>query len=261
MLFEHTNRPYTNLIRTAVAAGESIPTFKRQLLGNGIIWRFIYASQWNIIDVCWIFATETDAFSRRNWKSPSSFQVSKTGSPTFTAGAGWQSPGATNYLNTGWNPFSNGVNFLLNDHSFFVYSTLNQEDAGVYFGAQTTISAQFGGVRFRNSDGVTHFPRYESASGEVAYPTIPSSYAGSFQVNRTSSNNGTIWKDGSSAGANFTTPSVHLPNVVLYVCCQSLIGSPVNYLVNSKIGALILGSGSVSPTVTHDALNYYLTNY
>lgn len=251
--------PYKKLLRVAIGAGDVAPSYKRQLLGSAVIERLMRSGDWAKLDLFYLFATENDAFSRRNWKDPQFFQASKVSTPTFTPGQGWNTPGATKYLNSTWNPTVHNVNFTINNHSFGAWVYNNVNDPGVLFGAQTTVSAQFGGVRLRNTNGVDGKIKYESASGEVGFPSVVAQN-GMIQVNRTGASAGSVYKDASFQDS-ITTPTVHLPNSDLFICAQALNGSPANYLQSAIISSMFLGSGAVSPSVMYNAMFLYMANY
>lgn len=255
--------PMKALLRVASAAGESIPSFKHCQEVNAIYEKLISAQQYQFIDAMWLPATETDAFSRRNLKNPSIRQWTKVNSPTFTAGRGWKSSGATNYLNMQWNPFLNGVNFTQNTHSFYVWNFEDAANAGVNFGGQTTVSAQFGGVRFRTStNGVLKRPQVECATGEIGMTAVDQNLGAGFMVRRLAgSGSGSVefyraaLQLGTSASA-----AVHLPNLDLFCCAQNLTGSPNGYCSNNT-SCVIVGGSQLTAQVVDGAISQYMANY
>ena len=85
------------------------------------------AGVWDKLDLFYVFATDGDGdYATLNWKAPSSFQITKTNSPTFTTNEGFAQSG-TAYLDSGYDISTDGTNYT-------------QDDAGV-FGAFPTLSS------------------------------------------------------------------------------------------------------------------------
>ena len=75
---------------------------------------------WDLLDVLYIFATNTTATAALNLKSPD-FTAAVHGTLTFTADVGWQGDGSTGYLDPGFAPSAVGNNFLQNWASAGLY--------------------------------------------------------------------------------------------------------------------------------------------
>jgi hypothetical protein len=80
---------------------------------------------WYRLDVLYIFAIGTDSIDALlNWRSPS-FNCTKTNSVPWIAYQGFTPNGSTSYINSNWNPYTSGVNYVLNSASGGVYVRTN----------------------------------------------------------------------------------------------------------------------------------------
>lgn len=127
---------YQAILDRATALGYTAPSAAQQVKQNTLVSALKAAGIWDLLDVFYIFATDGDAnFATLNWKAPTLYKITQVNTPTFTADEGFNSNGTTQYLNTGWNPNTNGVNYVLNSASlityFFNHVTENKYDLGV----------------------------------------------------------------------------------------------------------------------------------
>lgn len=73
------------------ANGEAItlPSESQMLLQDAFVQALISAGIWAKLDGLWVFATESELFSRINWKSPGNYTLVTTNNfPTFTSNVG-----------------------------------------------------------------------------------------------------------------------------------------------------------------------------
>jgi hypothetical protein len=110
---------YRAILNRALSLGYTLPTSSQQALQNQLVLWLVNKGIWSKLDFLYNFATNGSSdFSRINWISPSLFECTAVGSPTFTSNQGWTGNGTTSYLDTGWIPSTNGVHFTLNDASY-----------------------------------------------------------------------------------------------------------------------------------------------
>ena len=78
---------------------------------------------WDLLDVLYLPSSGGDSdFACYNLKDPTQFNLTKVNSPTYTIGEGFTGNGTTSYLDTNWNPSTNGVNYTLNDAGTSIYT-------------------------------------------------------------------------------------------------------------------------------------------
>jgi len=131
---------YQAILDRSTTLGYTAPSASQQTLQNTLVTDLKTAGVWDKLDLFYCFATDGDSdYATLNWKSPSSFQVTKVNSPTFTADEGFNGDGASAYLNTNWNGYWNGVKFIPNDASAGVWiHTIATGNAMAYFGDNGT---------------------------------------------------------------------------------------------------------------------------
>lgn len=113
---------YTAVLARATTLGYTLPSAGQQTKQNQFVLDLKSAGVWDLLDVLYVFATDGDQnFSFINWKAPSSYQITKSGTVNFTANQGNISNGTNGYLNTNWVPSTNGVNLTLNSTHVATY--------------------------------------------------------------------------------------------------------------------------------------------
>lgn len=102
--------PETNLL---IAQMTVKPTSVRQALLTSTICQLKTSGIWYLSDVIYGLAAHTQQASLLNWKLPGTFTATVNGTVgvdiTFDVDQGWTSQNAGGYVNTGWNPATNGV--------------------------------------------------------------------------------------------------------------------------------------------------------
>jgi hypothetical protein len=114
---------YQAVLDRSTALGYNAPSAAQQTLQNTLIEDLKTAGVWDKLDVFYVFATDGDSdYATLNWKAPSSHQVTKINSPTFTANGGFTGDGSSSYLDTNFDPDASGVNYTLNDASISIWN-------------------------------------------------------------------------------------------------------------------------------------------
>jgi hypothetical protein len=115
-----TDADYQAVLDRASTLGYTAPSSAQQTLQNTLVEDLKDAGVWSKLDVFYVFATDGDSdYATLNWKSPSSFQITKTNSPTFTTNEGFAQSG-TAYLDTGFILDTNGTNYTQDNAGVFV---------------------------------------------------------------------------------------------------------------------------------------------
>ena len=116
---------YQAVLDQASSLGYTAPSASQQTLQNTLITDLKTAGVWDKLDLFYVFATDGDSdYATLNWKSPASFQTTKVNSPTFTANQGFKGDSSSAYIDTNFNPSTNGVNYQLTEASrgFYIYT-------------------------------------------------------------------------------------------------------------------------------------------
>lgn len=123
---------YQAVLDRASTLGYTAPSASQQTLQNTLITDLKTAGVWDKLDLFYVFATDGDSdYSTLNWKAPSSFQLTKVNSPTFTTNEGFANSG-TSELQSGFELDTDAVNYTQNDAGAFgafpTLSTGNQSN-------------------------------------------------------------------------------------------------------------------------------------
>lgn len=80
---------YQAILDYASGAAITLPSEGQQVLQDAFVQELISAGVWSKLDGLWVFATESEGFSRINWKSPGNYTLITTNNfPTFTSNVG-----------------------------------------------------------------------------------------------------------------------------------------------------------------------------
>jgi hypothetical protein len=219
---------YQSVLDRATALGYTLPSSGQRTKQNQLLRDLKSAGIWNSLDVFYIFATDGSSdFATLNWKAPSSFQITKVNSPTFTANEGFDFDGTTQYLNTNWIPGTNGVNYTQNNAGIGFYVNDN-----VASNTRADIGAS------NNADGLTNsiFINVRNATDTLAY-TINDNNTGTVgitdsrgfhHIKRTASNARALYKNGVSIQTS-SQVSVSLVTVAIYIGASNGNGTATRF--------------------------------
>lgn len=98
------------------------PTTTRKIMINKLVADLKAAGVFQLLDLFYVLAAADSQAARINWKNPGVLTASEVSSPTFTTDRGYAGNGSSSYLDTGWKPNPNGVNYTQNNASMWVWS-------------------------------------------------------------------------------------------------------------------------------------------
>lgn len=221
---------------------------------NTLIKRLKGDGTWNLLDTFWVPAAHDQQGARLNWKNPGTYTLTEVNSPAWTKHQGYTGNGTTSYLNTNWNPSTNGVNYVLNSGAIGVYCRLslaangNAEIGALDASARgPAILARFTGDQFRG--------RVNTVTNTTATNTATQ---GLFSATRTASNSQNIYKNG-TLQANSAAVSSVVPSVNLFVLAYNSNGTPLGFQAQEASMAFT-GSGSINITLLYNAFQQYMTS-
>lgn len=192
---------YAAVLAKISALGYTAPTAAKKAKQNQFVKDLKAQGIWNSLDWLYLFDTDGDRNAATiNFKSPSTFQCTEVGTLTFTSGVGFTGDGSTGYLNTGWNPSANGVNFTQNDASIGAYVN-NSPAAGTFslLGADDVGNTNSIQIVTQNSvAGNAVSGRINSNSTLIG--SVQASRTGLWMIQRTGAATDTFYKNGSAQG-------------------------------------------------------------
>lgn len=106
---------------------------------NTMVCGLVEDGVWAKLDTFWVMANGDSPNCHLNWINPALYTLTPINAPTFTAWEGYAGDGATEYIDTGYNPTDDGTNYTLNSASFGYYA--RTVGAGAMMGVHNSRSA------------------------------------------------------------------------------------------------------------------------
>lgn len=114
---------YKAILDRAIFLGYPLPTTDQQKKQNTFLVTLKTIGVWDKLDVLYVFAQDGgSAFATINWKNPSANQSTLINAPTFVSNGGFQGNGTSSYIDTNFNPATQGVNYTLNNASRYFFT-------------------------------------------------------------------------------------------------------------------------------------------
>lgn len=170
-----------------------------------------------VFDVMYVFANETQEAALKNVVGRN-YDATAVASPTFTVGEGIAGNGSTSYVNTNFNPSSNGYRYSVNSASFGIYSRTDVNGAYIDIGINASSDMAI----------------YSRALSNVAYVRVnsgawPSTASldsrGMFIANKTFTTEQDLYRN-SSLLIDDTQTNTGLPDDEVFICAWNSGDSP-----------------------------------
>jgi hypothetical protein len=234
---------YQEVLDLGTFLGYDLPSSGQQILQNQLMLAAKASGAYQKSDVFGIFANDgSPEFGLIDWKRKST--MTAVNSPSFTSNQGFTGNGSTSYIDTNYNPFTNGVNHTLNDASrYYLHyaGTSNIVDGIDLVGANQALSLSNSAVQRINSTN--------SLNSAFTYTTT----RGVKSIHRTSATDVALYND--KVGASRTQTSTAMPSNNQFVLRRF-----VNYSTNTTWG-YIMGASMISENDDFvDALNNYINS-
>ena len=148
---------YAAILDKATALGYTLPSEAVKLKQNTLLASMKADGVWAKLDVFYVFAVDNNAsaFATLNWKNPNANQSTLVSSPTFVNKGGFQGNGTSSYIDTNFNPLTQGVQY-------------NQNNASRYFFTHAIGTGRFDGTVASNKNtmfrGITNSQRINAGT-------------------------------------------------------------------------------------------------
>jgi hypothetical protein len=245
---DSTDADYQAVLDRATALGYQAPQSDQQELQNTLVTSLKSAGVWDKLDLFYVFASDGDSdFATLNWKAPSTFQISKVSSPTFTTDVGFSGNGTSSYLDTDYTPSDDGNNYTQDAASFgFFISGLGS--------STSTALSDFGSPDVANRSWYRRSADrfYFNSSGFVQRTAYSANVF--VHANRSTASNTQIIHNGVTKDNNTEHDSTGLPIASFTAFKRSTT------FADSTLGiAFVGGDLSTEASDFYDAINTYLT--
>lgn len=203
---------YQVILDKAVSLGYTLPSSNTQTLQNTLLTSLKTSGVWGKLDIFYVFAVDNNAsaFATLNWKNPNALastptQSSLINAPTFVLNGGFQGDGTSSYIDTNFNPVTQGVNYTQNNASryFFVH-------------AISTTAGRFDGNNLTNRNtmirGLTNAQRINAGTNTASIALDFVNAVNTKAIHRTSANDITAFNGLTGISATQTSATMDSTN-------------------------------------------------
>lgn len=114
---------YIAILNKAIEFGYSLPSASVQTKQNTLLTSMKANGVWAKLDVFYVFAQDGgSSFATLNWKNPAANQAALVSSPTFVSNGGFTGNGTSSYIDTNFNPATQGVQYTQNNASRYFFT-------------------------------------------------------------------------------------------------------------------------------------------
>jgi hypothetical protein len=208
---------YQAILNKAVSLGYTLPSSNAQTLQNTLLTSLKTDGVWDKLDIFYVFAVDNNAseFATINWKNPNALvnlptQSTLINAPIFTNNTGFTGNGTDSYIDTNFNPATQGVQYTQNNASryFFPHAITStgpvRIDGNTGSGLNTMIRGVFTGQRI--NAGSTN-----NLTTSYNYTTLVNVKS----IHRTSSTNVTLFNE--TTGTNDTQTSTAVSSLNQFI--------------------------------------------
>jgi hypothetical protein len=254
-VYAYETRLWINQVRRN---GFSIPTQKYLIELDALIKNLKAANVWQQLDRMWIFATELRGHAKISIVNPSSTLVTEFGSVIWTPLKGYTmgSTSYTNYLNLGFLPATQSVNYTLTNASIGGYT---------HYTSNTGVSCLIGGgdattqiaiqpyYNFNVLDiGINQSNLSNMNGGPISSNPQIAMYVGVRKPSPTNQLYGYI--NGVQTNSNTAYPATYIPAPVLLGCN---LGGVNRAMVSTPTNMLFVGSGNINQLAFYNAFQTF----
>lgn len=122
---------YSAEAQAVIDAFTTPPTFAREQQIAFLVQALQGSGAWALIDVLYVLAAADSQAALINWKDPGTLTATAVNSPTFTADRGFTFDGATNYLDTGYDPSVASLGMGLDDAHAGAFALTNGSSTAI----------------------------------------------------------------------------------------------------------------------------------
>ena len=200
---------YKAILDRATTLGYTLPSDAVKLKQNTLLASMKADGVWAKLDVFYVFAVDNNAsaFATLNWKNPNANQASIASSPTFVNNGGFQGNGTSSFIDTNFNPATQGVQYTQNNASRY------------FFTHAISGSGRFDGISSSNRNtmvrGLTNAQRINAGTNTTAATLDFTAAVNTKSFHRTSATDITAYND--ITGVSTTQTSVAMDSLNQYI--------------------------------------------
>jgi hypothetical protein len=195
---------YQAVLDKATTLSYTLPTDSVKVKQNTLLTSMKADGVWAKLDVFYVFAQDGSAdFGTLNWKNPNANQSTLVNAPTFVSNGGLMGNGTSSYIDTNFNPLTQGVQYTQNNASryFFTHAIIG--------------SGRFDGNSFANRNsmvrGLTNAQRINAGTNTSLVALDLTAAVNTKSLQRTSATDITAYN--STTGVSTTQSSAAMDSV------------------------------------------------
>ena len=247
-------RAFTDFDTDAQALFDRIttpPTNARKTIINDLIVGLKNDGNWAELDVLVLLAAADSQAALLDCKNLQ--DGAEALAPAFVADRGYTSDGVTSYINTQFNPSTQGVQYTQNNASFGFYMRTDvsegKTDMGLFSAGDTE-------NLINSSNGVGLFQA--TINSDTIFSVAIANSLGLSAVRRTTNNLEEGFKNGVSIGTQADT-SQALINDNFYSLCRNNVGIGAEFFSTKQNAMYFLGSGDLNQSTFRIRIQTYMT--
>lgn len=229
---------YVSEARDLFSAMTVAPGAERKGLIDRTIRTLIREGIWGRLDVLWVLAAHDSQAGMLNWKAPGAFTLANGGTaPTFATDRGFTGNGTDGRLVPTWVPNTNGVNYVQDDASLWLWSRTTTGSNSADMG---TVGAAAGPSLLCRSSTDLIITRLNGGSTASSSTTI-SDGSGLIGASRASSSEVKFWRNGAQVGGAVALASTGRGAVQVWACGANATNFSARQQAMAAIGGSLTG--------------------
>jgi hypothetical protein len=186
---ESFDADYQAILNRATTLGYTLPSASVQVKQNTLLTSMKADGVWAKLDVFYVFAQDGSAeFGTLNWKNPNANQSTLVNAPTFVSNGGFTGNGTSSYIDTNFNPATQGVQYTQNNASRYFFTH-----------AISTTALRFDGILSSNRNtmvrGLTNSQRINAGTNTSLVALDFTAAVNTKSLHRTSATDITVYND------------------------------------------------------------------
>ena len=224
----------------------------KDTLDNFLIKPLVANGIWAQLDRLWVFATDSETSAATSLVNPTSTDITLVNSPTFTAFEGYAGNGTTSYIETNFNPSTDGSNYTQNSASMGSYTRTDLAQNSIDIGVTDLTHVAYVAPYWLS--GLDTLLKINDDTVGTGSQTSSDGLTASV---RTASNDRGAWRDGVEILPG-SAASTGVPNQEVYICAFGNNGTATS-LSTRQISVVFIGSGAVNQLNMYNVIQSYMT--
>jgi hypothetical protein len=236
----------TAWVNAVVAAGGTV-SVNQQGYVDTLIKALKADGTWQKLDRLWLYASENAQQAQVDLVANISHTLHS--SPIFTANRGYAGDGIAAYIDTGFAPSSNGVNYSQNGACFGLYvrTAESRTASNYYFAATDDNSTHANGLR-KNGGGTQYNFAINLSNTNTFVGWNLGTQTGRFHVERTGSSTSSLYQNGTQVQTNGNVPTFS-PTAKFFVLAANSGASAPAEFTQAQLGCFYVGAGGIVSSI------------